>query len=462
MAVETSVEPGRWTSAQRPIVGAAVVLGVVARWWALGASGLTFDEAFTAAYSRLPVVDIPSALRANDSHPPLDYLIRHLFVGPHSELVLRAPSAVFSTLALVLVTVWMRRRSWFGVGVVALFALSPFQLLYGREARMYALMTLLGVAVAMLGERWLRGDHRVGVAVAVGVLVAVACLDHAGGLFLAAGVAVLPGLSRYREAWWWRAAPVAGVAVWAVLWAPSFLDQATVSTASWVPLTSPNTAADVISGLATFTEGTRWIVAPLVLAGVVCTWVLDRVLGRLVVALFVVPFGLLAFTGLHFHVLLPRTLAASAWAVPVVLASLVAWLWGQRMVLGVAVAVLVVVMTLRSLPRAVDYDEGTSAAVARGLASVPPGDGLMVHPRWWWPLATWNGAGGGIRGDEPPTVLNGVDGWYWVRPGAEPTGRTWVLGPASYRLDTSRWPSCGPLEPLGDDWELSCVVTGGS
>jgi hypothetical protein len=463
MAVATTeLEPGRWTAEQRLLVGAAVAAGVIARWWALGARGLTFDEAFTAAYARFPLGDLPGALRTTDSHPPLDYLVRHPFAGSNSELMLRLPSAVFSTLALALVVVWMRRRSWFGVGVVALFALSPFQLLYGREARMYALMTLLGVAVAMLAERWLGGDHRPLVVVGVGALVAVALFDHAGGLFLAAGVFVLPGLRRDRAAWWWRLSPVAAVALWALVWGPFFLDQTAQSSSSWVPLSSPGSVASTVAGLVAFLSGTQWLVAPMVVAGVVCVVVLDRTLGRLVVSLFVVPLGLLVVTGIHFHVLLSRTLAASAWAVPVALTALVAWLWRRRVALGVAVAVIVAALTLRSFPRAVTYDEGSSAAVSRGIDAVAPGDGLLVQPHWWWPLATWNGADGGIDGQVPPPDLGDLDGWYWMRPGAEPTGRTWILEPGSYRLDTGRWTSCGGLEPLGDGWELSCVVTGGS
>ena len=215
MAVSVQVDHERWTTAQRWSAGVSILVGVVARWWALGAAGLSFDEAFTAAYSRLPLHEIPGALRQADSHPPLDYVLRHPLVDAHSELLLRAPSAVFSIAALVLVAGWMSRRSWFGVGVVAIFALDPFLVLYGRQARMYALMTLLGVGVAILSERWSRGDTRPTVVAAVGGLLTLACLDHAGGLFLAVGVATLPGLRRDRDAWWWRAAPAVAVAVWA-------------------------------------------------------------------------------------------------------------------------------------------------------------------------------------------------------------------------------------------------------
>lgn len=439
----------------------AAVLGIVLRWWSLGSGGLSFDEAFTAAYAQLPLSDIPGALRAHDSHPPLDYVLRHWLADAHSEWLLRAPSAVFSTLALLLVVAWMRRRSWFGLAVIVLFALSPFQLLYGRQARMYALMALLGVALAMASERWWTGDRRRGLVVGVGVLLAIACLNHVGGLFLAVGVLALPGLRRDQDAWRWRAAPVAGTLIWLVVWAPSFLAQTKVSSSSWIPLTSPSTLASTLGGLASFVTEMNWLTASLLVAGMLCVRSVDRTLGRLVLCLFGVPFVLLAVAGLHFHAFVPRTLAGSAWVAPVALAALVTTLWERRVALGVSAAVIVVAITARSSLRAVTFDEGASTAVRLGVAAVAPGDGLFVHPNWWWPLATWNGATGDRVGAPPPAALDGADGWYWVRPGAHATGRTWILRPPSYDFDTARWPGCGTVD-LGEDWVVDCVVTGSS
>lgn len=455
-----SGEPERsWTRRQWALAGLAATVGTLGRWWALGASGLSFDEAFTAEYARLPLSELPGALRAADSHPPLDYLLRHALVGAHAEWLLRAPSAVFSTLALLLVVAWMRRRSWFGLAVVVLCAAGPFLVLHGRQARMYALLTLLGVALAMLAERWWRGDERRGLVAAVAALVAVACLDHAGGLFLAVGVASLPGLRRDAAAWWWRAAPVAGVALWAVVWGPSFLDQTARGSSSWVPLTSPGSVAATLAGLASFVAGAEWLVVALLVAGALCLRVVDRTLARLLACLFGVPFCLLVLVGLRFHVLLPRSLAGSAWAAPVALAALVTWLWRRRVALGVSAVVLVAAVSARSLARAVTFDEGASSAVRLAVAAVEPGDGLLVHPGWWWPLAAWNGTGGDRAGEPPPAALRNADGWYWERPGDGPTGRTWVLRPSSYAFDTSRWPGCGSVD-LGEEWAVDCVVTG--
>ncbi len=460
MAVVAEVGQERWSTSQRGVALVAVGVGLVARWWSLGGSGVSFDEAFTAAYSSLPIGDIPGALRANDSHPPLDYLLRHLVAGAHSEFWLRAPSAVFSGAALVVVALWMRRRGWFGVGVVALFAVSPFQLLYGRQARMYALLTLIGVLLAVLTERWLAGDRRARIAVAVGALLLVACLDHAGGLLLAAGVFTVPGLSRERSAWWWRAAPVAAVAVWVGLWSSSFLDQASRNTGLWIPRSTPDSLDGAVNGMVSLLEGTRWTVTLLTVGGGVALYVAHRRLGRVWLSLFAVPFAVMALAGLHYHVVLPRTLAASAWAIPVAWAALVEWTVRRWVPIGVVLAGILAVIVLRSVPTAIRFDEGYERPVATAVAQVQPGDGLLVHPYWLWPLAWWNDTPG--RGDAPPPAMEGVDGRYWLWPGAQPTGRTWVVEPKVYRLDTSRWQMCSEWQELSDEWELGCVVTGGS
>ncbi len=289
MAVETQVTEDRWTSTQRAVVAASVVVGVVLRWWALGSARLSFDEAFTAAYADLPLSDIPDALRGHDSHPPLDYLLRHWLAGLHSEFWLRAPSAVFATAALVVVAWWMRRRSWFGVAVVVLFAVAPFQVLYGRQARMYALMCLLGVVLAVISERWLDGRGERRLAMAMAVVVVLACLDHAGGLLLAAGVLVVPGLRRDRASWEWRGAVVAALAAWALLWAPSFLDQADGNSALWIPHTDLSSADGLVNGLVSLLEGTFGLVTVLTLLGGAALLAVRPRLARLWGALFSSP-----------------------------------------------------------------------------------------------------------------------------------------------------------------------------
>ncbi len=460
MAVEARATEDRWTSTQRTVAVASVVVGVVLRWWALGSARLSFDEAFTGAYADLPLGQIPGALRANDSHPPLDYVLRHWVSGQHSEFWLRAPSAVFATAALVVVAWWMRRRGWFGVAVVVLFALAPFQLLYGRQARMYALMCLIGVLLAVIAERWLKGQGERRLAVAVAALLVVACLDHAGGLLLAGGVFLVPGLRRDRAAWEWRGAVVGAVAVWAVLWGPSFLEQADGGHGLWIPHTDLTSADGLVNGMVSLLEGTFGLVTALTLLGGAALLATRPRLARIWGALFLVPLALVVLAGLRYRIVIPRTLAGSSWAVPVAWAAAGEWVLRRSRPIAAVLVAVMALLWVRSLPTAMGFDEGTGTPALAARDAVQPGDGLLVHPNWLWPLAWWNLDTD--RGSDLPPAMADVDGWYWVRPGAEPTGRTWVLEPISYHLDTSRWPSCAPFEQVGDEWELGCVVTGGS
>ena len=97
-----------------PVVAAlaiAAAVGVVLRFWHLGHPSLDFDETFTATAARLPVHRLFSYLRSADAHPPLDYLLRRpLALGGAGDALLRVPSAVESSVALVAVAVWLRRR----------------------------------------------------------------------------------------------------------------------------------------------------------------------------------------------------------------------------------------------------------------------------------------------------------------------------------------------------------------
>src|SRR4051794_3538672 len=144
--VMTSTESvrARWTDLQQWIVAACLVAGGAVRLVVLGRSLLSFDEAFTANVARQPVGDIPSILRATDSHPPLDYLLRNLFVGSADTAWLRLPSALIGVATLLVVLWWMWNRGWFGVFVIGFSSFAAIEVLYARQARMYAIVILAG------------------------------------------------------------------------------------------------------------------------------------------------------------------------------------------------------------------------------------------------------------------------------------------------------------------------------
>ena len=203
-----------------------VGLAGVVRFWALGAARLNYDESFTAMAGRLPVGSLFDFLRLHDSHPPLDYLLRApLARAGVSEFWFRAPSAILSLGAVALFAWWMRERGRFGLIATALMAVSAFEAVHGREARMYAELELLGVAIAVLAAAWL-ATPRYWHAPALGALVFVGLVTHVSMFLLAAGLLALPGRRTDREAWRWRAAIGLGVVAWVVVWGPSFTVQA--------------------------------------------------------------------------------------------------------------------------------------------------------------------------------------------------------------------------------------------
>jgi hypothetical protein len=113
----------------------AVVAGLVARVWALGAHSLLLDEASVAIGAR-DMLRNHTALWDADSNAPFVWLIAHL-VGLHglaNPALLRLPAATFGTATIVLVY-WLSWRLFNEhiAGITAiLFAIHPFAVAFNR------------------------------------------------------------------------------------------------------------------------------------------------------------------------------------------------------------------------------------------------------------------------------------------------------------------------------------------
>ncbi len=136
--------PGRWLVAATVVV---VVVGLGFRFTTR--SPLWLDEALSVNIARLPIGEIPAALR-QDGHPPLYYVLLHWWMEAFggSDRAVRAMSGAWSVLLLPL-SWWAARR----VGgrraalyTVILVASSPFAVRYATETRMYSMLAVLATA----------------------------------------------------------------------------------------------------------------------------------------------------------------------------------------------------------------------------------------------------------------------------------------------------------------------------
>jgi mannosyltransferase len=399
-------------------------LGVVLRLWGLGRPLLEFDEAFTATTARIPVGKLFAFLRHNDSHPPLDYLLRKPLADAHAgELALRLPSVVFSVGALILIAWWLRRARVLALVATTLMAVSAFQLRYGREARMYAAMVLVGLAAAVLAERWLRGSERK-ISLAAGGVLAAGLFLHVSAFLLAAGLLLVPGRRTDREAWWWRGSVLAALALWAALWGPSFSTQSQSGHTSFVAVT-PSSVLDTLARLTGAPPALGPVVLVVVVAGGAVLWQRHPRVGVVFVTCFAVPFALGLLVGLRNPFLYERSFAFASWAPLVAVAAVVAELARHRAALGVAGAAMALLLLLPATPDG--FLVRPSGRSGLPLAYLHPrtaaGDAVAISPRWLGPLLDWYlGDGGGkarplrLPGDVHALVLGGRawDGRVWL------------------------------------------------
>jgi hypothetical protein len=421
-----------------------VVVGVLLRAWRLGFNGLTYDESFTAMAARMPLDRLFDYLRTQDTHPPLDYLLRApLARAAVSDVTLRIPSFLFSCGALVLFAWWMRARGLAGVIATAVLAGSAFQIYHGGEARMYALLELLGVAAAMVAERWLRDDAPRWCPWAAGALSALALFDHVSGFLLLAGMVAVAGIRTDRRAWAWRGSLIGALALWAVVWGTSFAHQAGGEWVGWIPRTSPATFARAVGGQVTDVEPLAWVVLAGVVAGGWWMWRADRRLARVWLAVGVVPFAAAAAIGLVSPFLIDRAVTIASWAPPLALGYCGAALVRRWSLLGRAVVVaLVAVVVIGTITFLAGKRYDSDLAVEHLEHVVQPGDVIVTRPSRYATL---------------PAYRIGVERWHdtrWVTTpgidiaagfragGVAPTGRIWLFTPDSFELSFPGYRAC--------------------
>jgi mannosyltransferase len=259
MSEEVPALTGRLRIAVGVAVGLAIAAGLVLRFWTR--SGLWLDEALTVNIARLPLHDIPDALK-HDGAPPLYYYLLHFWmvVFGQSNSAVRALSGLFAVLTLPVGWFCGRRLGGRAVAwtMVVLLASAPFAVYYATESRMYALVILLtGCGFLALGRAV--DKPRPGNLIAVAVVTAALLYTQYWAVYLVA----LVGLWLVVAVWHSRRRGQPGEAPWAALfavaagvllfvpWAPTFVYQAKHTGTPWAA--PPNFSA-VINALTGFTD----------------------------------------------------------------------------------------------------------------------------------------------------------------------------------------------------------------
>jgi hypothetical protein len=189
-----------------------VLIGILLRLTTLESKSLWYDEAYTVQRAALPIEGVwsESGRARTDSHPPLYYAGLHYWmaVTGQSEAALRLPSAVVSIANLGLLYLLGRRLFGREVAFVAvsLLALSPLDLWYAQEARMYIFMCTIGLLLA-LGLWW---EHWLALP-----LLTIVCI---AGLYL--DYTMLPiwtGISAvWLVDWWQHGRPIRQFLFWVI------------------------------------------------------------------------------------------------------------------------------------------------------------------------------------------------------------------------------------------------------
>ena len=404
------------------LLGWALVVCLLVAWGVrvadLGGPSYWGDEMVTVTVARLPLLAIPSWVAENDPHPPLYYLLAHLWLAlvGESEFATRALSLGLGVLALPLAGVLTRRLLGVSAAlvVIALFALNPLQVAQSRDARMYPLVVATTLAATLVLWQQYQRPTRPGWLAYVLLAAASLYSHYYGGLVLLGHGLFVLSQQRARPHFL-RQFSVAGLAT-LLLYLPWLVPGLVVIGAyegygwstgergigSWpaavgrclqVFLTGPWTPSDpwqlVVSSLA----------AVLTLAGLVVLWQRQRAAAVLLALVILVPISVVYLASLQRPLFTPKYLIVAEPAVLVAMGALVAVprllnLLALLALGGVLALQLAGVVQLRTDPA---YANADWRAAARFVAARErPGDGIVYgHDGMKWLFGFYHPARGG-------------------------------------------------------------------
>ena len=213
MSEEVPALTGRTRLVAGVAVGLVVAAGLLLRFWTR--SGLWLDEALTVNVARLPLHDIPDALK-HDGAPPLYYYLLHFWIAlfGQSNDAVRALSGLFAVATLPVGWLCGRRLGGRAVAwtMLVLLASAPFAVYYATESRMYALVILL-TGCGYLALARAVSAPRPGNLIAVGVVTAALLYSQYWSIYLVAlvGIWLLASVVRTRRRGHPEQAPLAAL-----------------------------------------------------------------------------------------------------------------------------------------------------------------------------------------------------------------------------------------------------------
>jgi len=178
-------------------IGLVLIVAVALRF--VVRSDLWLDEALSVNIAKLPLGDLPAALK-RDGAPPVYYVLLHFWmeVFGRSDTAVRALSGVLSIATFPAMYLAGRRLAgrWGGWAAVLVFATSPYAIRYASETRMYSLVMFL-VAWGYLAVVRALEKPTVGRLAVVALAVATLLYTHNWSYYLLATV----GLVLLYRAW---------------------------------------------------------------------------------------------------------------------------------------------------------------------------------------------------------------------------------------------------------------------
>lgn len=139
------------------------LVGFGLRVFAIGNKGLWLDESFSVWLGNQSVGNMLQWIVKIDQHPPLYYLLLHYWIALKGDTPdsVRLLSALFGTITIPVIYLIGKRMSGVVMGLAAavILALSPFNIRFAQETRMYTLLTF-NAAVAIYALVRLLTDSR--------------------------------------------------------------------------------------------------------------------------------------------------------------------------------------------------------------------------------------------------------------------------------------------------------------